>query len=235
MGTRSDKKMTVFLDAGGILIDEAEIEEYSARTLVEVIGEHNPAYSRELYTSDLRVAIMVHCPDIPKYVIWQNCGKNLDLYRDILEKYLIRFQAERPRLKLHPEMKPVLADLAGDFDLAIAGQYGTEIVETLRENGVHDLFAHTFSQDDFATTKPDTRFYAELLEKSNAEPSRSIMVGDRIDKDIIPAKLIGMRSILVRTGIHRVQQPRTPDEIPDIELKSIEEIGAAVRRLAEQA
>ncbi len=234
MGNMNNTGWTVFLDAGGILIDETEIEAVSARTLIEVIREHNPVYSMELYTSDVRVAILVHCPDIPKYVIWQNCNKSIDLYRELLEKYLVRFQAERPKLSLHSRMKPVIEELGRDFSLAVASQYGAEIIGAIRDGGLIDLFAYTFCQDDFVTTKPDTRFYAELLKKCNAEPSKSIMVGDRIDKDIAAPKLLGMHTILVRTGLHRIQQPRTPDDIPDIELRSIEEIGKAVRRLAAQ-
>jgi putative hydrolase of the HAD superfamily len=50
------------------------------------------------------------------------------------------------------------------------------------------------------------------------------MIGDRIDKDIIPAKIVSMKTIRVRTGIHKNQEPRTPDEIPDLTVNKIEEI-----------
>ena len=58
------------------------------------------------------------------------------------------------------------------------------------------------------------------------------MAGDRIDKDIIPAKQLGMRTILVRSGIHRNQQPRIPYEVPDSELKTVSGLAAEVLRLA---
>ena len=50
------------------------------------------------------------------------------------------------------------------------------------------------------------------------------MVGDRIDKDIIPAKMVGMKTIRVKTGIHKNQEPRIPNEIPDLTVNKIEEI-----------
>jgi ribonucleotide monophosphatase NagD (HAD superfamily) len=50
------------------------------------------------------------------------------------------------------------------------------------------------------------------------------MVGDRIDKDIIPAKMVGMKTIRVKTGIHKNQKPRIPEEIPDLTVNEIEEI-----------
>jgi ribonucleotide monophosphatase NagD (HAD superfamily) len=54
------------------------------------------------------------------------------------------------------------------------------------------------------------------------------MVGDRIDKDVIPAKQVGMRTIVVRVGLHRHQQPRIPFEIPDRELNSVVGLAEAV-------
>ncbi len=58
------------------------------------------------------------------------------------------------------------------------------------------------------------------------------MVGDRIDKDIIPARMTGMKTVLVRTGIHRDQQPRTPAEIPDADLPGLVDLAEIVRTLA---
>ena len=57
------------------------------------------------------------------------------------------------------------------------------------------------------------------------------MVGDRIDNDVIPAKMIGMKTIRVRLGMHAQQEPRTPDERPDVEILSIQELAAAVRKI----
>ncbi len=58
------------------------------------------------------------------------------------------------------------------------------------------------------------------------------MVGDRIDKDIIPAKLLGMKTILIRVGLHRNQQPRIPFEVPDAELNSVAGLAETVSGLA---
>jgi len=232
MSNSKNNKWTVFFDSGGILIDESEIEEFSAQVLIEIIKDRNPAYSQEFYTSDVRVAIMVHCPSIPEYVIWQNCNKDRELFGDLLDRYRVRFQEERPKLKLNEPIKPILEEISGEFDLGIAGQYGSEIVELLEEHNILNHFTHTYTQDDFDTTKPDTRFYSDLLGKCRCEPSRSIMVGDRIDKDVIPAQTIGMKTILVRTGIHRIQQPRTPSEFPDRELKSLDDLGIAIREVS---
>ena len=47
------------------------------------------------------------------------------------------------------------------------------------------------------------------------------MVGDRIDNDIVPARTLGMRTVLLRSGRHRGQQARLWDEAPDVEVHDI--------------
>ena len=59
-----------------------------------------------------------------------------------------------------------------------------------------------------------------------------IMVGDRIDIDIAPAKALGMATILFRTGRHRRQKPRSPAEAPDIEVTDVQELEQAILDLA---
>ena len=43
--------------------------------------------------------------------------------------------------------------------------------------------------------KPDKRIFEIALNRANCEPAQSIMIGDRIDNDIVPAKKLGMRTI----------------------------------------
>jgi putative hydrolase of the HAD superfamily len=56
------------------------------------------------------------------------------------------------------------------------------------------------------------------------------MVGDRIDNDVVPAKLLGMRTILFRTGRHAKQQPRSWNELPDAEVHTVAELEDAIVR-----
>jgi beta-phosphoglucomutase-like phosphatase (HAD superfamily) len=62
-------------------------------------------------------------------------------------------------------------------------------------------------------------------------PAECIAVGDRLDKDIAPAKALGMATIRFRTGRHRRQKPRSPAETPDEEVTDVAELEAAILRL----
>ena len=57
------------------------------------------------------------------------------------------------------------------------------------------------------------------------------MVGDRIDNDVAPAKLLGMRAVLFRTGRHIAQSPRSHEEAPDAEVRDSAELRSALGRL----
>jgi putative hydrolase of the HAD superfamily len=61
-----------------------------------------------------------------------------------------------------------------------------------------------------------------------------ILVGDRLDKDIAPARARGMATIRFRTGRHRRQKPRSPAETPDAEVTDVAELEAAIGSLLEQ-
>ena len=54
------------------------------------------------------------------------------------------------------------------------------------------------------------------------------------NKDAIPAKLLGMKSIAVCAGLHRNQKPRIPFELPDTELGSIGGMAQTILRIARE-
>lgn len=58
-----------------------------------------------------------------------------------------------------------------------------------------------------------------------------IFVGDRLDKDIAPAKARGMATIQFRSGRYRRQRPRHDAETPDAVVSDVMELEAALRAL----
>jgi FMN phosphatase YigB (HAD superfamily) len=101
------------------------------------------------------------------------------------------------------------------------GQYGKNFRKFLENEDVIKYFTYTETQDDYKITKPDPRCYEEILRKCNCKAEESIMAGDRIDKDIIPAKMVGMKTIRMKVGIYKDQKPRTPEEIAEITVNKL--------------
>ena len=223
---------TVLLDAGGVILDDSECERIRAEVAVETLSPIVPGYDLASYWADVHDAVKCHAPRVYQYVLWKHCGESLETFERVRAKYDAAWKPREPALKLMVGIDRVLEDLAADFGVIIAGQYGKALLNLLEEHDLLRFFLNALTQDDFGITKPDPQYYEQILARSGRSAEQSVMIGDRIDKDVVPAKMIGMRTIRLRTGIHAGQRPRIPDEVPDIEIASVAEIPDAVRSLS---
>ena len=87
-----------------------------------------------------------------------------------------------------------------------------------RHPDIGDLF-------DYCGPRPLTAVAKAL----DVGPTGCVMVGDRLDTDIAPAKALGMATIRFRTGRHRRQKPRSLAETPDAEVTDVADLEAAIR------
>ncbi|MCL2831751.1 MAG: HAD family hydrolase [Treponema sp.] len=180
----------IFLDAGGVILDETEFERNMARAITAAIQKHIPDYSASQYLADAEEA------------------KNLN-----------------SGLKLMDGIKDFLIKYSKQYKIGIMGQYGQALKLFLQNENLLQYFKFTETQENYQITKPDLRYFEAVLNKCGCLPAQSVMIGRRIDKDIIPAKAIGMRTIRHRTGMHKNQEPRTPQEIPNFTCDRLSEIG----------
>ena len=108
---------------------------------------------------------------------------------------------------------PVIGSLAAD---------GEEVViDQLDEFGIGHLFHHREVSGHHGFRKPDVRLFLRACEDLHVDPRECVMVGDRIDNDIFPARLLGMQTVLFRTGRHINQQPRSVEEVPHAEVRDV--------------
>lgn len=222
---------TIFLDAGGVILDESCSEKAIAEMTAGILASVLPSYTVEMYYADIEEAVKTFCPNAYQFVYWKNLKPDVELFGKLYGDFRREIKGKRPPLRLSDGFDDEVRKLAGHFDVGIAGQYGDEILELLRAHDILDCFRYTFTQDQFDITKPDPRYLLEIAKRCGVKPTECIMVGDRVDKDIIPAKQVGMKTILIRTGIHRKQEPRIPSEIPDMEITGIRELTDAALRI----
>jgi putative hydrolase of the HAD superfamily len=226
------KLTTVFLDAGGVLLDESLHEEAIGRAAAEILGSLIDGYTLDAYRRDIDEASRAYAPRIYQFVFWKYLKEDPGSFDSVYRSFVARWKEYRPSLALMPGMEEQIRSLHGDFDLGILGQYGGEILDLLGRHSLLDFFAYRYTQDDFDLTKPDPRYYEAVARKCGVRPEECIMVGDRIDKDVVPAKQVGMKTIRVRTGILKKQEPRVPFEVADAELEDIASLADAARSIA---
>ncbi|HEX7400570.1 MAG TPA: HAD family hydrolase, partial [candidate division Zixibacteria bacterium] len=217
------------MDAGGVILDESEHERVRSEIIVELLSPFIPGYSIGTYHSDIEEAVRCFCPRTYEYVFWKHLKDEKSLFSKLYESYLERWEKRKPPLKLSSGIEEELREISHDFKIGIAGQYGKELIAFLEQQSLAECFTYHLTQDDFSVTKPDPRYFEQISRAFGVAPPECIMVGDRIDNDIIPAKQLGMKTILIRVGLHRNQQPRILFEVPDIDLKAITGLAKAVK------
>jgi HAD superfamily hydrolase (TIGR01509 family) len=67
------------------------------------------------------------------------------------------------------------------------------LVEGIRELSDFDIF----TEREIQFKKPDKRAFLEVLKKMKSIPEEAVMVGDSLEKDILPAVSLGIRGILI--------------------------------------
>jgi putative hydrolase of the HAD superfamily len=137
--------------------------------------------------------------------------------------------------QLRPEVDGLLRRLRGrGLRLGIVANQPETARERLACAGIGELFDYQGLSALTGLRKPDPRAFLAAAEAMGVSPSACIMVGDRIDNDIAPAKALGMATIQLRSGRHRRQQPRSPAETPDAVVTDVLELEEAIFALLDQ-
>jgi FMN phosphatase YigB (HAD superfamily) len=206
MNHKSETITTVLLDAGGVILDEREIEDFFASIITGLIAGYVTGYDINRYRSDVDEAVEIFTPTVYKYILWKNLKFDREIHDRTLNEFMSKFKYERPMLKLMAGIGEEIKAISENFDIAIAGQYGREILALLEKENLLGYFTHHITQDDFELTKPDPRYYEAIVRKIGVDPTACVMV-------------------------HRNQIPRTPFEIPDADLPGINGLAKAIMEL----
>lgn len=164
-------------------------------------------------------------------ITWHFARPDVGLFDEITAEVRSHYPEIRALgFELYPGAAAVLEQLAQEYTLALAGNAPATITEVLDELGVLRWFRHREVSGTIGVKKPDERFFRTILDHAGFPPSEAIMIGDRLDNDVIPAKRLGMRTIWFRQGRYAAQEPRVPDELPDETISDWEGLPSAIGR-----
>lgn len=97
---------------------------------------------------------------------------------------------------------------------------GTE--ERLKNRGILRFFDVIAASAECGSAKPDPAIFLWALRKAGCKPCNAVMIGDRIDNDIHPAKALGMKTVRILTGPAAVYRPS--DDPSDAVVRSLSEL-----------
>jgi len=90
-----------------------------------------------------------------------------------------------------------------------------EVWEDWRRFGVADAIDGVVSSHSVGWQKPHRRIFERALELAGAQATDAVMVGDRLDADMLGASRLGIRTVLRRTGEPQRDAGVRPDAIID--------------------
>lgn len=82
--------------------------------------------------------------------------------------------------------------------LAIVANQPGATREILERFGIDRLFAEIIFDSAVGVSKPDTAIYRYAARRLRARPESLIMIGDKLDNDILPARAVGMSTAWIR-------------------------------------
>ncbi len=223
----------VLFDVGGPLATEIEHERAIDGDIRSLFAEAGMAVTDQRYAEVWRSVVDSFAPNAYEAVVWQLADGDEEVATSIYRE-VARRSHERGSFELREGVPELLAELAGrGLKLGLAANQPAEVIARLEAHGIAKHFASTAVSGTHGYRKPDPRVFLHACEALGVEPGECIMVGDRIDCDIAPAKALGMRTVRLRTGRHITQEPRSEAEKPDTETTDAAGIRAAILRLLE--
>lgn len=91
------------------------------------------------------------------------------------------------------------------YHLGIIANQVPGTAQRLDDWGLLKYFDVVAASAEMGVAKPDPLIFEKAIELAGCQPCDSVMVGDRLDNDIRPAKNLGMRTVWIRKGLSKYQ------------------------------
>lgn len=168
----------VFFDVGSTIIDEHIAYEHRMKDIADLanttyssVYETAMGFYKQNQKGDLETAKLLGV-DLTK---WHK--EDEVLYRDAYE---------------------CLEILSSRYKIGIIANQSLGTKDRLEQHGILQYIDLVIASAEEGVAKPDKKIFEIALERGNCKPNNAVMIGDRIDNDIIPAKLLGMYTIWIK-------------------------------------
>jgi putative hydrolase of the HAD superfamily len=218
----------ILFDVGGPIDLEFAWEIAVDGAIASACGLEGIRVDQAMIDEASEAAVAAFAPDAYAHMVETLCGGD----QRTIDRVRQRVRAMTGNLdvfQLRPEIDGLLRRLSEcGLRLGIVANQPQAARERLARAGIGDLFGHQGLSGFTGFSKPDPRAFQAATAALGVAPADCIMVGDRIDNDIAPAKGLGMVAVLLRSGRHRRQRPRSQAEEPDAVVTDVLELDAAI-------
>ena len=150
----------------------------------------------------------------------RNIIRSEDDFRYILNKVKYLKELEEPYF----DTSKILEQLSGRYSIGIIANqsFGTE--ERLKRYGLWNYLDLCLSSAEIGIEKPVPEIFLMALEKAKCKPENAVMIGDRLDNDIYPAKKLGFKTVHILRGFGKFQIPKSKEYEPDFTITELAEL-----------
>ena len=99
--------------------------------------------------------------------------------------------------------------------LGIIANQSAGTAQRLENWGLLKYFDVVAASAELGVSKPDRLIFEKAIELAGCQFHNAVMVGDRLDNDIIPAKALGMKTVWIRKGLSIYQSVDLGKDIAD--------------------
>lgn len=195
----------IFFDVGSTLVDESEAYDHRVR---DMITGTNITFKE---FNDARIALAQQGLD----------GNSAAIKHFGLTKTPWHSEDEVPYSDAHSTLA-ALVDKGYKLGIIANQKLGT--AERLGSWGLRQYFDVIAASAEIGYAKPDKEIFEKALELAGCTAEESVMVGDRLDNDIIPAKAIGMKTVWVKNGLAQYQGAALGEGVADYQIGSLTEL-----------
>ncbi len=209
----------LFFDVGDTLMDETEAHRFRVEATIVNMEQKQLAHP----TTDAFMA------QLQQLYVRYDKG-----YPDILKQYgaedcYVSYQLPiiKRKERLFPHTEEILCALHTRYRMGIIANQPKETPQYLEENGIAQFFDPLIISARVGLGKPDPAFFRLGLEAAAAEgilPAECVMIGDRLDRDIYPAKRLGMKTIRIKKGFFAREIPDDAAHTPDAEVDTLSDL-----------
>lgn len=195
----------IFFDVGTTLVDETEAYNHRIRDAIEGTDITFEQFQEK------RI-----------FFAKQNLKGDLEAIKYFgLEKTPWHKEDEVP----YPDAEDVLQYLRSHgYKIGVIANQSLGTADRLEKWGLLKYINVVAASAEFGVAKPDRAIFDKAFTMAGCTAQEAVMIGDRLDNDIIPAKKLGMKTIWIRQGFAIYQNPRNTEEQPDYIVDSLAEL-----------
>lgn len=195
----------LFFDVGSTLVDETECYNHRIR---DAIAETDITFE------DFNEKLL--------YFSKQNLKGDIEALRYFrLAKTPWHHEDEKPYKDAGNVLK-ILCEKG--YRIVVIANQSTGTEKRLESYGLMKYIQLVVASAEEGVTKPDKRIFDIALKRAGCSPSEAVMIGDRVDNDIIPAKEMGTMTIWVRQGFGKYWTISDESEKADFTVDNLSEL-----------